>query len=131
MCRVKFLRKKFKVFYKELTKKEDFCASDGWLYKFKRWYEIPLLTATGEKLSCDSEGTEPYMEKFKKELKKWGQVQIEFKIQMKADFVQIVAKTNVCSSANAPGQKILKARVTFMLCSNTSDTHKLELLSDK
>ena len=59
------LKEKAKVFYKKITKKEDFCARKGWLEKFKKRFGIRLLSTTGEKLSCNVDAFEPYKEKFK------------------------------------------------------------------
>lgn len=44
------LAMKAKFFYKEITKKDDFVASKGWLERFKSRHGIRLMTVTGEKL---------------------------------------------------------------------------------
>lgn len=57
---------KAELFYNKIMKKDNFHASVGWLDKFKRSFGIRLLTLTGERLSCDTEAVEPYVEQFKK-----------------------------------------------------------------
>ncbi|KAG5872634.1 hypothetical protein JTB14_003722 [Gonioctena quinquepunctata] len=53
------LAMKAKFFYKEITKKDDFVASKGWLERFKSRHGIRLMTITGEKLSNDATCIEP------------------------------------------------------------------------
>jgi hypothetical protein len=58
------IREKAKYFYKIIMNKDDFRASDRWLDKFKRRFEICFLTITGEKLSCDISAVDPFVRKF-------------------------------------------------------------------
>lgn len=54
------LAMKAKYFYKEITKKDDFVASKGWLERFKSRHGIRLMTITGEKLSNDATCIKPF-----------------------------------------------------------------------
>ncbi|KAG5876827.1 hypothetical protein JTB14_014157 [Gonioctena quinquepunctata] len=58
------LAMKAKFFYKEITKKDDFVASKGWLERFKSRHGIRLMTITGEKLSNDATCIEPFKLRF-------------------------------------------------------------------
>lgn len=125
------IKEKARFFYKEITKKDDFRASTGWLDKFKKRFGIRLLTTTGEKLSCDFEAVEPYKEKFKKTLEELNLCPDQiYNADESGLFWRVLPnKTFVHKAeASAPGRKMSKDRLTFMPCSNASGTHKLELL---
>ncbi|KAJ8929081.1 hypothetical protein NQ314_018280 [Rhamnusium bicolor] len=58
------LRTKAKLFYKEITGKDDFPASSGWMDKSKSQYRIHHLKVCGEKISNDVDAVKPFQEKF-------------------------------------------------------------------
>uniref|UniRef100_A0A2H8TNS6 Jerky-like n=1 Tax=Melanaphis sacchari TaxID=742174 RepID=A0A2H8TNS6_9HEMI len=125
------LKEKAKYFYKKITHKNDFQASDGWLDKFKNRFGLRLLCMTGEKLSCDVNSVEPYKEKFQKVIQELSLTPDQVYIADESGFLLhlLPKKTFVHhEELNAPGRKIIKDRITFMPCSNASGTHKLNLL---
>ncbi|KAJ8929031.1 hypothetical protein NQ314_018342 [Rhamnusium bicolor] len=64
------LRERPKFFYKEITQKEDFNASSGWLQKFKTRFGIGQLTICGESLSSAYDAVLSFVEKLAKLIKK-------------------------------------------------------------
>lgn len=54
------LCEKARYFYKKITNKDDFQASDGWFQKFKARFGIRLLAISGKKNSADSSAEEPF-----------------------------------------------------------------------
>uniref|UniRef100_A0A2H8U1B3 Jerky-like n=1 Tax=Melanaphis sacchari TaxID=742174 RepID=A0A2H8U1B3_9HEMI len=123
---------KARLFLCEITKKEDgFTASKGWLNNFKHRHGIRCFKITGEKLSCD----EASIETFRNELQRViNENNLDLKQIYNADesglFWRMLSEHTLALSheKNAPGRKIIKARITFMPCANASGTHKLPLL---
>lgn len=62
------IKAKAKVFYKEITKKDEFCTSNSWFDLFKNRFGIHLLAQIDEKLFCNFNAVESYKEKFLKTL---------------------------------------------------------------
>lgn len=54
----KILKEQAKYFYKNITQKDHFQASDSWLDKFKNCFGVRLLCMTIEKLSCNVDSVE-------------------------------------------------------------------------
>lgn len=52
--------------------KNDFQAGEGCFKNFKKWFGMRLLSSTGEKLSSDECGVEPYKEMIKKNIREMG-----------------------------------------------------------
>lgn len=125
------LKEKARFFYNRILEKEDFRASDGWLDKFKRRFGIRLLTLTGERLSCDLESVEPFIEKFKSKVEELGLGPDQiYNADESGLFWRLLPKKTFVhkAEASAPGRKLAKDRLTFMPCANASGTHKLQLL---
>jgi len=56
----KILKEEAKYFYKKITQKDNFQASDNWLDKFEKFFGLRLLCITREKLSFNVESVERY-----------------------------------------------------------------------
>jgi hypothetical protein len=122
---------KAKWFYKQITGKEDFNASLGWLDKFKKRHGIRGLSISGEKLSADEAAVEPFRQTFLNKIERMGLVpdQIYNADESGLFWKVLPMKTLVHEKEkSAPGRKISKERITFMPCANASGSHKLKLL---
>lgn len=103
------LAMKAKFFYKEITKKDDFVASKGWLERFKSRHGIRLMTITGEKLSNDATCIEPFKLRF---LQKVNDLHLDPSQVYNADesglFWRVMPnKTFVsCNEKDVPGRKV-------------------------
>lgn len=125
------LKEKARDFYRKITKKDDFQASEGWLHKFKQRYGIRLLSTTGEKLSSDESAVEPYKERFKHVIQEMDLTPDQvYNADESGLFWRLLPKKTFVhrEEASAPGRKLAKDRVTFMPCSNASGTHKMTML---
>ncbi|KAG5861026.1 hypothetical protein JTB14_032400 [Gonioctena quinquepunctata] len=125
------LAMKAKFFYKEITKKDDFVASKGWLERFKSRHGIRLMTITGEKLSNDATCIEPFKLRF---LQKVNDLNLDPSQVYNADesglFWRVMPnKTFVsCNEKDVPGRKVSKERVTILPCANAAGTHALKMV---
>lgn len=125
------LKEKARYFYRKIMKKDDFQASEGWLYKFKRRFGIRLLGITGEKLSSDVAAVEPFKEQFQKVIQEMGLTPDQvYNADESGLFWRLLPKKTFVhrAEASAPGRKLAKDRITFMPCANASGTHKLTML---
>ncbi|XP_025410373.1 jerky protein homolog-like [Sipha flava] len=123
---------KARLFHREITKQEDgFTASRGWLDNFKHRHGIKRLKITGEKLSWDEASIEPFRNELQLVI---NENNLDLEQIYNADesglFWRMLPEHTLTSSheKNAPGRKIIKARITFMPCANASGTYKLPLL---
>lgn len=125
------LQEKAKYFYNEITGRDDFAASAGWLDNFKKRFKIRQLTITGEKLSSDFSAVDPFQKLF---LEKVQELNLNPHQICNADesglFWRVLpTKTLVHKDEDsAPGRKRSKERITFMPCANASGSHKLKML---
>lgn len=109
----------------------SFNASDGWLSKFKKRHGIRYLKICGEILSSDTSEITPFIHTFRATL---NEMQLTDAQLYNADesglfFRMLPDKTFVMAcEKSAPGRKIAKERVTFLLCANADGTHKLKPL---
>lgn len=125
------LAMKAKFFYKEITKKDDFVASKGWLERFKSRHGIRLMTVTGEKLSNDASCIEPFKLRFLQKVKNLDLCPSQVYNADESGLLWrvIPSKTFVSHSEKAvPGRKVSKERVTILPCANASGTHKLKMV---
>ena len=125
------LRAKAKYFYKQLTGKEDFLASSGWLDKFKIRHGIRFLKVCGERISNDTNAVKPFQDQFLKIINEMELTEDQvYNADESAAFWRVLPNQTWVhqEEKSAPGRKISKDRVTFMPCCNASGTHKLPLL---
>lgn len=104
-----------------------FVASDGWLTKFKRRHGIRFLKVCGEILSSDTSSITPFIHRFRSKITEMGLTNEQiYNADESGLFYRLLPdKTYVSATEKtAPGRKIQKVRVTFMLCSNAEGTHK-------
>lgn len=132
------LREKALYFYKKLEQQperdeEKFTASDGWLSRWKRRYNIRELNICGEKLSAESQKEE--LQKFKLKFHAIMQTrgltaeQVYNCDETGLNFRMLPSKTLVSKQEkSAPRFKKRKERVTVMACSNALGNHKMELV---
>lgn len=107
---------------------DSFSASDGWLTKFKKRHGIRYLKICGEILSSDTTDIMSFIRTLRG---KMNEMQLTDAQLYNADesglyFRLLPQKTFVAATEKtAPGRKIAKERITFLLCSNADGSHKL------
>lgn len=109
----------------------SFKASDGWLRNFKLRRGIRFISICGEKMSCDMAAIDPFIRKFcavvdemdltHDQIYNADESSLFYRLLPHKTFVAACEKT-------APGEKVKKDRITFMLCCNATATHKLKPL---
>lgn len=120
----------FKSVYPEKEEK-NFLASDGWFRNFKRRRGLRFLKVCGEILSSDTTAITPFVHQFRAKI---DEMQLTNEQLYNADesalFYKLLPdKTYVAAcEKTAPGGKMKKERVTFMLCSNAEGTNKIKPL---
>lgn len=124
------MREKAQFFYGQIHNNDNFKASSGWLDKFKNRYGIRQLSITGEKLSSNEAAVEPFKNALQN---KMAEMQLCPDQIYNADesglFWKLLPQRTLAhqAEASAPGRKMSKQRLTFMLCCNASGTHKMRL----
>lgn len=112
-------------------KSNEFAASNGWFGRFKSRYGIRHLTISGEKLSADLSSITPFIHRLRS---KMTELDIKEDQLYNADesclyYRLLPQKTFVAANEkSAPGRKIPKERVTFLVCANADGSHKNKLL---
>lgn len=116
---------------KSIDESSTFIASNGWLNRFKRRYNVRFLKISGEKLSSQPELVDPFKETLKNTIKDLDLLpeQIYNADESGLYWKLLPDKTYVSNmEKNAPGRKTEKQRLTFLACANASGTHKLKPL---
>lgn len=105
----------------------NFKASNGFLDKFKKRHNIRCIRIHGEKLSADKNASDQFCQDF---LRYVLEKQVSLDRIYNADETGLNWKISLVSREEhrAPGKKMSKERVTLMVCTNASGTHKLPLL---
>lgn len=106
----------------------SFTASEGWLSKFKKRYGIRYSKVCGEILSNDSSQITPFIHQLRAKIDemKLTDAQLYNADESGLFFRLLPQKTYVASTEKtAPGRKIAKQRITFLLCSNADGSHKV------
>ncbi|XP_049306084.1 tigger transposable element-derived protein 2-like [Bactrocera dorsalis] len=125
------IQHKAKYFYNQITGKNDFGPSLGWISNFKARHGIRKLKICGEKVSSDVSAVEPFRQKLKSIIK---EIDLDhdqiYNADESAAFWKVIPANTLAHSQekSASGRKISKDRITFMPCCNASGTHKLPLL---
>lgn len=99
--------------------------------KYKKRFGIRLLTISGEKLSSNESAVQPFIQHFKDKVEELGLLPDQiYNADESSLFWRLLPNKTFVSSKelSAPGRKVSKDRITFMPCSNTTGTHKLDLL---
>lgn len=107
----------------------NFKASSGWLFRFRRRHNIKIKKICGESLSIDNEAVETFRKKLSDILKaenilpsqlyNYGETELYWRAL--PDSTQ-VSKAHT----NTPGWKISKDRVSVVLCANADGNHMLK-----
>lgn len=108
-----------------------FSASDGWFTGFKDRYQIRLKSVSGELLSSDFEAIEPFKLDLDQKIKelKLSKDQIYNADETALFWRMLPEKTYVSANEKCiTGRKKAKERITVLLCSNASGSHKLKPL---
>lgn len=125
------LQEKAKILQKKIDETSTFVASSGWLNRFKQRYGIRLLKISGEKLSSQPELVNPFIEKLRNKIE---ELKLTPELIYNADesglyWKLLPDKTYVSDmEKTAPGRKISKQRITFLVGTNALGNHKLKPL---
>lgn len=127
----KILQEKAKTLHQEINPQKNFCASEGWLSKFKKRHGIRILSISGEKLSSQPELVAPFLSKFRQKILELNlsHNQIYNADESGLYWKTIPDKTFVAAhERSAPGRKVAKDRLTFLVCANATGSHKISPL---
>lgn len=122
------VKEKAKFFYKLLYCDDNFMASEGWFYAWKKRHGIRYISVSGEKLCGNLEAVADFRKEFLKivEDENLTPEQIYNFDETGINWKRLPAKTLVTNDEkSASGYKLNKERITVGLCSNASGTHKL------
>lgn len=107
----------------------NFCASSGWLDRFKNRYGIRQLQLSGEKLSADNDAVDVFKTEFLDFTEGLTKDQIFNADETGLNFKMLPKKSLASQKeTSAPGHKMSKERITVLACANASGEHKLPLL---
>lgn len=125
------LVQKAKIFFSNLYPNQQFNASRGWISKFRKRYGVRNLKICGEKLSSNENAVQPFRLEFSSIVEGMGILpcQIYNADESGLYWKGLPDKTLVGpEEKTAPGRKMNKERVTFLVCCNATGTHRLKLL---
>ena len=125
------MRAKAKQIFAKLYPEKEFSASNGWFENFKKRTGIRLLKICGEKLSADTAAIDPFIQSLKAKIQEMGLTEEQiYNADETALYYRLLPDITyvAASEKNAPGHKKSKERVTLMLCSNATGTHKINPL---
>lgn len=119
------------MFNQALQGSSDFKASAGFLHSFKKRHSLRALSVQGEKLSADNVASEEFAKAFPEfcRVNGYGLDRVYNADETGLYWKMMPNRTLVKpTERQAPGRKVLKDRVTLMVCTNASGTHKIPLL---
>lgn len=111
--------------------KDESVASNGWFDRFKRRHGIRFLTVSGEKLSADLSHITPFIHRLRGKMQGMGITENQlYNADESALYYRLLPKRTyvAANEKNAPGRKVSRERVTFMLCANADGSHKTKPL---
>lgn len=109
----------------------DFKATEGWLMRFKNRHGIRQLTLHGESLEADTDAANLFKTDLEEKIKR---LNLNRDIVYNADETGLFWRTlpNKTLAArneeSAHVHKVIKERITVLVCANASGTHRLPLL---
>lgn len=112
-------------------KDTDFIASDGWFTKFKRRHGIRFKKICGEILSSDTSMISSFVHQLRAKMNEMGITNAQlYNADESGLFYRLLPDTTYVAACEktAPGRKIRKERVSFLLCSNADASHKVKPL---
>lgn len=107
----------------------NFKASSGWLFRFRRRHNMTNKKICGESLSADDETVEPFRKKLNDILKAENILPSQlYNYDETGLFWRALPDCTQASKAekNTPGRKISKDRVSALLCANADGSHILK-----
>ncbi|XP_049313511.1 jerky protein homolog-like [Bactrocera dorsalis] len=122
------LKARAKLEFAKLHTGKQFHASDGWLANFKKRFGIRHLKIYGEILSSDKSGITPFIHNLRAKMNEMEISDMQLYNADESGLFYRFLPDNTFVAANektAPGRKIAKDRIAFMLCANA---HKLKPL---
>ncbi|XP_049302053.1 jerky protein homolog-like [Bactrocera dorsalis] len=125
------LKARAKLEFAKLHTGKQFHASDGWLANFKKRFGIRHLKICGEILSSDKSGITPLIHNLRAKMDEMeiSDMQLYNTDESGLFYRFLPDKTFVAANEKtAPGRKIAKDRITYMLCANADGSHKLKPL---
>ncbi|XP_030746168.1 jerky protein homolog-like [Sitophilus oryzae] len=125
------LSAKARQLYTETYGNDNFRASRGCISNFRKRHGLRALKVCGEKLSNDQSAVNPFLTAFAEKIKELnlGPTQIYNADESALYWKMLPEKTLVRSQEKtAPGRRISKERVTFLVCCNADGSQKLKLL---
>jgi DDE superfamily endonuclease/Tc5 transposase DNA-binding domain/CENP-B N-terminal DNA-binding domain len=127
------LKARAKVEFEKLHpgKSGSFSASNGWLSNFKKRHGIRHLKICGEILSNDTTQITPFIHQLRAVVNEMGitDAQLYNADESGLYYHLLPDRTFVAASEKtAPGRKVRKERITFLLCANADGTHKMQPL---
>lgn len=120
--------------FDNIPKEEQFTASNGWLFQWKKLYRVRQLSICRKKFLAQDQEQE--LKKFKCkffciiEKKNLTRDQIYNAEETGLNFQMFPKKTLVSEWESAAlGYKISKKRITILICNNVTGSHKLKLVA--
>ncbi|GJQ73224.1 hypothetical protein Trydic_g13603 [Trypoxylus dichotomus] len=118
------IQEKAKFYYKQIMKKDDFKASNGWLDKFKKRYGIRLSNCTREekKPSVKEVNLPSHIKQLHEKINE---------LRLLPDQIYNVEISNLFWKSlpeSLVRENVFSDGMTIMPCSNASGTHKLDIL---
>lgn len=110
------------------NREKSFTASNGWLQKFRRRHGIRFLKLSGEKLSCDSSGIEPFLRQFHAKMVELELTDAQvYNADESGLYYRLLPEKTLVAACekDAFGRKVAKERITFMLRANADDNNKI------
>ncbi|GBM61506.1 Jerky -like [Araneus ventricosus] len=106
---------------------EGFASSKRWLDRFKHRHGIRRLKITGEKLSSNESAIEPF--RIELSVRKICVLNSFTMLTNQGECWRMLPDKTLADHNEkvAPGRKAIKARITFMPCTNATGKHKLPL----
>lgn len=117
------LKTKAVEFYKKITNKDDFCASDGWFERFKKRFGITISSDSSQQ-STDSLTVQSYIQALQEKIEELNLSPDQVYNASKSELLPLTSPQEM----NALGQIENREKITFMPCVNASGKHKLDLL---
>lgn len=108
-----------------------FQASDHWFHNFKKRVGIRYLKICGEQLDCDEAAVRPFLNRLNAKIEEMNltKEQIYNADETGLNYRLLPESTYVSQNEKAAaGHKKSKERVSILLCSNASGTHKVKPL---
>ena len=115
--------------FAQLQGVEDFKASDGWLYRFKRRHGLSNRKVHGEALDCDESGLDDFRQKFSDLISKEGLLLSQIYNADETGLFYRSTPTNTLASEEEkkiPGRKISKQRFSALCGANATGLHRLK-----